>query len=270
MLTAVTGRSDERCVPWLTILVDSIAEHSVSPPCKPTVQRTPGPDERPTAPAAGIILGTAVHTRALHRCFVSMRRACCAARSPRVRTRAHAMLTAARPRAPADNLPSVESNSPFARTRVADERVACEAMAAVGGAHAALVYLAAEGRAGGYDLCVTRGAAQAPTRLNPVARAALTCGAAAAGPYVCCPRSRPTKCARCVHARVERVGMRAAARTAHQAHRPLSHSVASVAFARYTFRSRVDKQYVAFAQQRLHGPDACTSSHRGHNTELPS
>lgn len=91
-----------------------------------------------------------MHTRALHRCFVSMRRACCAARSPRVRTRAHAMLTAARPRAPADNLPSVESNSPFARTRVADERVACEAMAAVGGAHAALVYLAAEGRAGGY------------------------------------------------------------------------------------------------------------------------
>ena len=256
---------------WLTISVNSIADHTVSAPCKPTVQRAPGRDKRPTWASSW---DYPRHRRA-HEGAPSLLRehATSLLRRPiaaRPHTRACDAQRRARPRAPADNLPSVESNSPFARTRVADERVACEAMAAVGGAHAALVYLAAEGRAGGYDLCVTRGAAQAPTRLNPVARAALTCGAAAAGPYVCCPRSRPTKCARCVHARVERVGTRAAARTAHQAHRPLSHSVASVAFARYTFRSRVDKQYVAFAQQRLHGPDACTSSHRGHNTELPS
>ena len=56
------------------------------------------------------------------------------------------------PRVPADNLSSLESNSPFARTRVEGERVAREETAAVGGTHAALVYLAAEGRAGGYDL----------------------------------------------------------------------------------------------------------------------
>ena len=178
---------------WLTISVNSIADHTVSAPCKPTVQRAPGRDKRPTWASSW---DYPRHRRA-HEGAPSLLRehATSLLRRPiaaRPHTRACDAQRRARPRAPADNLPSVESNSPFARTRVADERVACEAMAAVGGAHAALVYLAAEGRAGGYDLCVTRGAAQAPTRLNPVARAALTCGAAATGPYVRRPRSRPT------------------------------------------------------------------------------
>ena len=33
---------------WLTISVNSIADHTVSAPCKPTVQRAPGRDKRPT------------------------------------------------------------------------------------------------------------------------------------------------------------------------------------------------------------------------------
>jgi hypothetical protein len=100
----------------------------------------------------------------------------------------------------------------IARMRVADERVACEERAAVGGTHAALVYLAAEGRAGGYDLRVARGAAQTRPRDSPSrSLAALTRDAAAAGPYTA-PNLAPTlarpACACCVHAGVERVGTR--------------------------------------------------------------
>ena len=94
--------------------------------------------------------------------------------------------------------------------RVADERVACEETAAVCGTHTALVYVPRrrEGRAGGYDLRVARGAAQTRPRDSPSrSLAALTRDAAAAGPYTAPNLARPA-CACCVHAGVERVGTR--------------------------------------------------------------
>ena len=101
----------------------------------------------------------------------------------------------------------------IARMRVADEREACEETAAVGGTHAALVYLAAVVvEPGGYDLRVARGAAQTRPRDSPSrSLAALTRDAAAAGPYTApnlAPNLARPACACCVHAGVERVGTR--------------------------------------------------------------